>query len=67
VDPSARVTGGEPALAGRVLLVDDEQRIVNFVRPVWRRRVSRSTPREAGKRVFGSRGHGPMTCSSSIW
>jgi DNA-binding response OmpR family regulator len=32
VNPSARVTGVEPALAGRVLLVDDEQRIVNFVR-----------------------------------
>src|SRR2546430_9335028 len=32
VDPSARGTGVEPALAGRVLLVDDEQRIVNFVR-----------------------------------
>jgi two-component system copper resistance phosphate regulon response regulator CusR len=32
MDPSARVTGVEPALAGRVLLVDDEQRIVNFVR-----------------------------------
>ena len=32
MDPSARGTGVEPALAGRVLLVDDEQRIVNFVR-----------------------------------
>jgi DNA-binding response OmpR family regulator len=32
VDPSARGTGVEPALTGRVLLVDDEQRIVNFVR-----------------------------------
>ncbi len=30
--PTARVSGVEPALAGRVLLVDDEQRIVNFVR-----------------------------------
>src|SRR6478736_1814819 len=32
VDPSARVTEAQPALTGRVLLVDDEQRIVNFVR-----------------------------------
>src|SRR5438067_11696036 len=32
VDPSARGPGVEPALAGRVLLVDDEQRIGNFVR-----------------------------------
>ena len=32
MDPSARASGVEPALAGRVLLVDDEQRIVNFVR-----------------------------------
>ena len=30
--PSARVTEAQPALSGRVLLVDDEQRIVNFVR-----------------------------------
>ena len=32
MDPSARVSEAQPALSGRVLLVDDEQRIVNFVR-----------------------------------
>ena len=32
MDPSARVSEAQSALSGRVLLVDDEQRIVNFVR-----------------------------------
>ncbi len=32
MDPSANASRGEPAPAGRVLLIDDEPRILNFVR-----------------------------------